>query len=151
MSGLAALALGTAPLLGGMLVGAAAGNLKGPDLHAAIQADLDLLDRIPADQTERRAGLQRSIDAHIDDLIAAADQRRAWRAALLSYHGNWRDIVLFVCTILFAFIWWHVEHGRANWLPLFITLIVLAMISGVYAVRGALRATTTLLRHRSAG
>lgn len=58
--------------------------------------------------------------------------------------------MLFVCTVLFAFIWWHVDHGP-NWLPLFVALIVLAVLTGVYAVRGALRATATLLRHRRGG
>ncbi|OBJ67695.1 hypothetical protein [Mycobacterium sp. 1274756.6] len=148
MPALSSLALGSAPLLGGVLLGAAAGNLRGPDLRAGLKADLDLLDRIPADQVERRAGLQRSIDDRIDDLVAAADQRRALRAALTGYQGNWRDLVLFVCTVLFAVIWWNIDHGRDDWLALFVVLVALAVLTAVYAARGVVRAAAGVLRRR---
>ncbi|MGV0635640.1 hypothetical protein ABQE69_07445 [Mycolicibacillus trivialis] len=148
MPALSSIALGSAPLLGGALLGAAAGSLRGPDLRAGIKADLDLLDRIPADQVERRAGLQRSIDARIDDLVAAVDQRRALRDALIGYRGNWRDLVLFACTVLFTVIWWNVDHGRDDWPALFVVLVALSVLTGGYAARGILRAVRRLLHRR---
>lgn len=146
MPGLANIAMGTAPLLGGALLGVAAGNLRGPDVRAGIKADLDLLDRIPPEQTQRRAELQRTIDARIDDLVAASDNNRALRAAAAAYQGNWRDIVLFVCAVLFTIVWWNVKHSRPDWLTMFIALIVLSVIAGLYAARGLLRALTGLVR-----
>lgn len=56
MPGLAEIALGAAPIAGGALLGAVAGNLKGPDVRAVIKTDLDLLDRIPK---TRRSGVRR--------------------------------------------------------------------------------------------
>ena len=146
MPGIAELALGAAPIAGGALLGVAAGTFKGPDIRGMINKDLDLLERIPADQTERRARLQASIDQRIDDLLAAAEKSRTFREVALSYRGNWRDIVVFVCTILFTIIWWNVSHSRPNWLITFIVMIVLAFVAGVYASRGVLRALRTFLR-----
>jgi hypothetical protein len=78
MSGLAGLALGTAPIAGGALLAAAAGQLKGPfktaDFRELIKQDQDLLKGVPPEQTARRAELQRTIDERIDDLIAATDR-----------------------------------------------------------------------------
>ena len=59
MAGLGAIALGTAPLLGGTLFAGAAGQLKGPDYRSGINQDLDLLERLPADQVDRRAAILR--------------------------------------------------------------------------------------------
>lgn len=151
MPGVAEIALGSAPLVGGALLGAAVGNLRGPDVRAGINADLDLLGRLPAEQTARRAALQRTVDDRIDALIAAADQRRALRDGALSYHGNWRDIVLFVCVVLFVVIWWHVDHTRPNWLALFVALLVLAGVTAVYAARGVVRSAGAALHRRHRG
>ena len=148
MPGIAEIALGAAPIAGGALLGVAAGNLKPADIRGQIKQDFDLLDRIPAEDTERRANLQRSINRRIDQLVTAGDRTRELREAALSYKGNWRDIVLFVCTMLFTFIWWHVSHSRTNWLTIFIFMIVLSVIAGVYALRGALRAVRHFLRER---
>ncbi len=52
----------------------AAGSFKGPDVRASIKQDMDLLDRIPPEQVERRAELQRVIDLRIDDIIAGGRQ-----------------------------------------------------------------------------
>ncbi len=52
----------------------------------------------------------------IDDLIAAIDKSREIRQLAASYEGNWRDIVVFICAILFTIVWWNVNHSRANWL-----------------------------------
>jgi hypothetical protein len=139
MSGLAGLALGTVPIAGGALPAAAAGQLKGPlkapDFRGLIKQDQDLLKGIPPEQTARRAELQRTIDVRIDDLIAATD-RRSLRQEASGYQGNWRDVVLFVCVVLFAVIWWNVSHRRTNWLPMFIVLILLAVVTAFYAARG---------------
>ncbi|MGE0218483.1 hypothetical protein [Mycolicibacterium sp.] len=150
MPGLAEFALAGAPIAGGALLGLAAGNLKAPDVREAIAKDMDLLERIPAEQAHRRAELQRVIDMRIDSLIAAADKNRELRELALSYQGNWRDIVVFICAILFTIIWWNVEHSRANWLLMFIVLIVLTVLAGIYAGRGALRAAATYLARRRA-
>ena len=61
----------------------------------------------------------------------------------MSYQGNWRDIVVFICAILFTIIWWHVSHSRTNWLMMFIVMIVLSVVAGVYAARGICAALQT--------
>lgn len=146
MPTLLSMALGAAPVFGGALLTAAAGQLKGPDLRGLIKQDLDLLDRIPAEQVRRRAELERTIGERIDDLVAASDRSRAFRAAALSYQGNWRDVVLFACSVLFTYVWWHINHDRGNWLPMFVVLILVSVLTAVYALRGTLR---TLAHSRS--
>jgi ABC-type antimicrobial peptide transport system permease subunit len=147
MPGIAELALGAAPIAGGALLGITAGNLKAPDIRGMIKQDLDLLDRLPPGQTQRRANLQRYIDMRIDDLITAGDRSRALREAAASYRGNWRDVVLFICSVLFTVVWWHVSHSRTNWMLMFIVMILLSIVTGLYAARGVLRALQTLLRN----
>jgi hypothetical protein len=147
MPGIAELALGAAPIAGGAMLGAIAGNFKGPDVRALIIKDMDLLERLPPEQAERRARLQASIDQRIDDLITAGERSRELREAALSYRGNWRDIVVFICALLFTFIWWNVSHSRANWLVMFIAMVVLSVAAGIYAGRGLLRALNRFL-HR---
>lgn len=148
MPGIAELALGAAPIAGGALLGLAAGAFKGPDLRGAIQADMALLEKLPPEQVERRAALQRSIDMRIDDIVAAVDKNREIREMAASYTGNWRDIVVFICTVLFAIVWWNVSHARTNWLVMFIVLIVLSILAAVYAARGIFRAFATFLHAR---
>jgi F0F1-type ATP synthase assembly protein I len=139
LPGIAGLALGTVPIAGGALLGVVAGQFKGPDFRALIKQDQDLLDRIPQEQTARRAELQRTIDMRIDDLISATDQSRSLREEASAYKGNWRDMVLVVCIMLFAVIWWNVPHTRTNWLPTLIVLILLGLVAAVYALRGVMR------------
>lgn len=141
MPGIAELALGAAPIAGGAMLGVIAGNLKPPDVRGMIAKDLDLLERLPADQIDRRARLQASIDQRIDELITAGERSRELRDAALSYRGNWRDIVLFVCAVLFTIVWWNVSHARTNWLVMFIVMIVLSAATGIYAGRGIARDT----------
>jgi anti-sigma-K factor RskA len=152
MSGLAGLALGTVPIAGGALLAAAAGQLKGPfktaDFRELIKQDQELLKGIPPEQTARRAELQRTIDERIDDLIAATDRSRSLRQDASGYQGNWRDVVLCVCIVLFAVIWWNVSHSRTNWLPMFVMLIVLAVVTAFYAARGfVISVRKTMHRH----
>ncbi|MGA9373429.1 MAG: hypothetical protein WBV64_00090, partial [Mycobacterium sp.] len=85
MPGIAELALGAAPIAGGAMLGVVAGSLKPPDVRGMIAKDLDLLERIPADQPDRRARLQASIDQRIDELITAGERSRELRDAALSY------------------------------------------------------------------
>jgi anti-sigma-K factor RskA len=152
MSGLAGLALGTVPIAGGALLALAGGQLKGllgtADYRGLIKQDQELLNGIPPEQTTRRAELQRTIDARIDDLIAATDRNRALRQEASDYQGNWRDAVLCVCIVLFAVIWWNVSHSRTNWLPMFIVLILLAVLTAFYAARGfVMSMRKTMHRH----
>jgi hypothetical protein len=136
MPGLAAIVLGSAPIFGGALLGAAAGQFVGPNFRSGIKEDMDLLERLPEDEADRRAALRRSIANRIDDLVVANEKRRQLRAAAIVYRGNWRDIVVFLCTVLFAVVWWDVDHDRKSWLPLFIGLIVASVITAGYALRG---------------
>lgn len=145
MPGIAELALGAAPIAGGAMLGVIAGNLKPPDIRGMITKDLDLLDRLPAEDVERKARLKASIDERIDGLIDASDRTREIREAAMSYRGNWRDIVVFICALLFTFIWWNVSHSRANWLVMFIAMIIVSIAAGIYAGRGILRAVNTFL------
>ena len=149
MPGIAELALGAAPIAGGALLGVAAGNLKAPDVRGLILKDMDLLARIPDDQPELKARMKASIDQRIDDLIHSTERSREIRLAALSYTGNWRDIVVFICAVLFTIVWWNVSHSRANWLVMFIVMIILSVVAGIYAGRGLLRAAGHFLHRRA--
>ncbi len=148
MPGIADIALAGAPIAGGALLGVAAGNLKPQDVRGLIAKDIELLQHLPAEQVERRAELQRVIDLRIDSLIAAVDKNRQMRELAASYQGNWRDIVVFICAVLFTIVWWNVEHARANWLLMFVVLIVLSVIAFVYAARGVVRGVSSVLYAR---
>jgi hypothetical protein len=148
MAGLGQIALNSAPVFGGVMLAIAAGQFRGPDYRGLIQQDMDLLDRLPQDATQRRAALQRTIETRIDDLIDAADRNRALRKAAMSYRGNWRDVVLLLCVLLFTIIWWDVDHSRSNWLVTFILLILLSIVTAAYAFRGVLRAGSSYVRRR---
>ncbi len=136
MAAVADLALGLAPIAGGLALGAAAGYLKGPDVRKAIKQDMELLDGIPQEDVERRAELQRSINSRIDDLVAAVQRYRPLRRAAASYRGGWRDILLFVSAILFTGVWWSVDHHKSTWLPMFVVLILISVWAAGYAFSG---------------
>ena len=140
MSAIADLALGAAPIAGGALLGVVAGNLKPPDFRGMIKSDLEMLDMLPAEDVELRAALKASIDRRIRDLIDGTEKSRQLRDMAVSYKGNWRDVVVFVCVVLFTIVWWNVPHTRSNWTVMFVFLIILAVVAGVYASRGAIRA-----------
>ena len=148
MVGLGQLALDSAPVFGGLMLAVAAGQFKGPDYRGMIKQDMDLLDRLPPDAIDRRAELQRTIDARIDDMVEAADRSRALRRAALSYHGNWRDVVLLLCAVLFTIVWWNVSHSRSSWLPMFVVLVILSVVAAAYALRGTLHAAGSFVRKR---
>ena len=148
MVGLGQIALNSAPVFGGAMLALAAGQFRAPDYRGLIKLDMDLLDRLPPEAATRRAELQRTIDARIDDLIDGVDRTRALRRAAASYRGNWRDVVLLLCVLLFTVIWWDVNHSRSNWLVTFILLIVLSIVTAAYALRGALRAASSFVRRQ---
>jgi hypothetical protein len=53
-----------------------------------------------------------------------------------------------LCVLLFTIIWWDVDHSRANWLPMFILLILLSVVAAVYTLRGMLRVASSLASRR---
>jgi hypothetical protein len=146
--GVGQIAMDSAPVLGGAMLAIAAGQFRGPDYRGLIQQDMALLEKLPPEATERRDALQRSIDARIDDLIDGADRSRALRRAAMSYQGNWRDLVVVLCAVLFTIVWWNVNHSRGNWLVMFILLILLCIVTAAYAFRGVLRASSSFLHRR---
>jgi hypothetical protein len=145
MVGLGQIALDSAPVFGGAMLAMAAGQFRGPDFRGLIKQDMDLLDRLPADATERRAELQRTIDARIDDLVDAADRTRALRRAALSYRGKWQDVLILLSVLLFTVVWWNVNHSRSNWLLMFVLLIILSVVAAASTFRGLLRAASSLI------
>jgi hypothetical protein len=146
MPGMAAMAMGAAPVLGGALLGAAVGQLRGPGLREGIKQDLELLEQLPEVEVTRREALRRSINERIDELVAANDKARRLRVAASSYDGNWRDIVLFACTVLFSIVWWSVDHHRGSWLPVFVTTIAASVVAAGYAFRGMRRSARRVRR-----
>ncbi|MGN6338022.1 hypothetical protein [Mycobacterium sp.] len=149
--GLAQVALNSAPIFGGALLAVAAGQFKRPDYREAIMQDMELLDRLPPEDADRRAELRRTIEGRIDDLVDAADRGRALRRAAMSYRGNWRDGVLLLCAVLFTIVWWDVSHSRDNWLPMFVVLILLCVVAAAYAFRGALHTARSAFRAKRRG
>ncbi|MBY0443023.1 MAG: hypothetical protein K2Q25_12975 [Mycobacteriaceae bacterium] len=146
MVGLSSIAMGAAPIFGGALLGASTGQLKAPDLRNEINRDLELLDRLPAEQVVRREALRHCIDDRIDDLIATTQRKRQMRTALSGYEGNWRDIYLMLSTVLFTIVWWNVDHRHKNWAVLFIVLLFASALSSYYVFR-RIRRTVLSARH----
>jgi hypothetical protein len=146
MPAVADLALGIAPIAGGMALGATAGYLKGPDVRRAIKQDIELLKELPPEQVERRTELQRSIDARVDDLIAAVNRYRPLRRAAGTYRGSLRDALLFICAILFTGVWWSTDHHNSNWLPMFVVLALVCVFTAGYALRGIHNSIRNLIR-----
>jgi hypothetical protein len=141
------LLLGATPVAGGALLGLLAGNAgnsRAPDFRAAIKADQEILSKLPPEDSELRAALKNSIDARIRDLIAGTERSQRLRETAAS---NWRDIVLFVCAVLFTIVWWNVPHSRSNWLVMFVVLIALTVLAALYAGRGIARGLAER-RHR---
>ena len=146
MAGIGDMALGAAPIAGGAMLGALAGTVKGPDFRAMIKSDIELLDSLPEESVELRAELKRTIDERVYELIATIDRNRQLRLTATSYKGNWRDIVVFICALLFTLVWWNVPHSRSNWLITFIVLVILSVVIGVYAARGIVELIRRMVR-----
>ncbi|MGY4709894.1 hypothetical protein ACXDF8_10130 [Mycolicibacterium sp. CBM1] len=149
MVGIADIALGAAPIAGGALLGIAAGTMKGPDIRGMIKSDLELLDKLPPEDVELRAALKASIDRRIQDVIVSTEKSRELLDVAASYKGNWRDIVLFICAVLFTVVWWNIPHSRTNWLPTFIFLILLSIVVFLYATRGVIRGLRNVSKKNS--
>ena len=141
MAGLGALALGAAPLAGGLLVGGMAGRggPSAPDLRAFIKSELDLLQRIPEDQVTRRAALEQVIAQHIDTLVVAIEKSRQLQRRTSYLTENWRDLVLVLTSVLFTVVAWHADHHRPLWLPIIIAAILMSVVTALYVLRGFLR------------
>ena len=118
------------------MLGTLVGTFKGPDLRAALKSDIELLKSIPEESVELRAELQRTIDFRIHELIGVLDRNRELRMTAGNYQGNWRDVVLLVCALLFTLVWWNVPHTRNGWLITFIMLVMVSVVIGLYAARG---------------
>ena len=94
MTGLANLALGSAPVAGGFLLAMATGQLKSPgplkapNYRVMIKQDQEILRGIPEDQVARRTELQHTIDVRIDDLINAISTGRSLREGVSRLQGQ---------------------------------------------------------------
>ncbi|MFM9035793.1 MAG: hypothetical protein ACKOQ4_16185 [Mycobacterium sp.] len=148
MAGISDLALGAAPIAGGALLGTLAGTFKGPDFRALLKSDIELLNSLPEECVELRGALRRSIDERVWELIAVVDRNRELRAAASTYKGNWRDVVVFVCALMFTLVWWNVPHSRTNWLLTFVFLVILSAVIGLYASRGVYYAIKGFFKRR---
>jgi hypothetical protein len=141
MVGLGAIVTGAAPLAGGLLLGGMAGKSgpSGADLRAVIISELDLLQRIPEEELARRAAFKRVIAEHVEALLVAQEKSREFKRKTKYFTEHWRDIVVFVTTLLFIVIIWHADHQRPVWLPLLIATIVMSVVTAISVVRGFLR------------
>lgn len=154
MSFMATIATSAAPLLGGVLFGMSANRSKPnvPDLRSIINEELGLLERLPPEQTERRAALQHAVESHIDELAAATQQslvlRRRTRSLLEA--GKWRDLALFFCVVFFAVIVWDGDHERGHWLPVFVAVMALSVVTAFFALRGFTRSIRAVLHEDDA-
>ena len=82
MVGIGALATGAAPILGGVLLAMAGGQLMGgTNFRGGIKDDLELLALLPEDQVTQREALRASIVDRVDELLVADEKRRNLRAA----------------------------------------------------------------------
>ena len=125
MPGIAELALAGAPIAGGALLGIAAGNLRGPDVAALIKQGHGAAGEPPAraDRTPRRTATRHRPARRRHDRARRQEPVDA-RGRRCPIEGNWRDIVVFMCAILFTIVWWNVPHSRSNWLLMFIVMII---------------------------
>lgn len=140
MAGIADIALGAAPIAGGAMLGTLVGAVKGPDIRTALKSDIELLKSLPEESVALRAELQRTVDMRVYELVALLDRNYELRQTAGSYKGNWRDVVLLLCALLFTLVWWNVPHSRTNWLITFIVLVIVSVVIGLYAARGIIAA-----------
>ena len=144
MAGIGDIALGAAPIAGGAMLGSLVGAFKGPDIRTALQSDIELLKSLPEESVALRSELQRTIDMRVYELVAFLDRNYELRQTAGTYKGNWRDVVLLLCALLFTLVWWNVPHSRTNWLITFIVLVIVSIVIGLYAARGVIAALRRL-------
>src|SRR5512139_1579171 len=120
MSLFATVAVHAAPLLGGVLFGMSTRKSKPnvPDLRSVVRQELELLEKVPEDQVARRAAVQRAVEYHLDELVAATERSLVLRRRTRSFleAGKWRDLALFLSAVFFAVILWDADHQRPHWL-----------------------------------
>lgn len=145
MAGIGDIALGAAPIAGGAMLGTLVGTFKGPDLRTALKSDIELLKSLPEESVELRAELQRTVDMRVYELVAFLDRNYELRQTAGTYKGNWRDVVLLICALLFTLVWWNVPHTRTNWLITFIVLVIVSVVIGLYAARGVIAAVRRVI------
>jgi hypothetical protein len=140
MVGVGAIVTGVAPLAGGLLLGGMAGKSgpSGADLRAVIISELDILQRIPEDEVVRRAEFKRMIGEHVEALLVAQEKSREFKRRTRYFTEHWRDIVVFVTTLLFLVVIWYGDHHRPIWLPLLIATILMSVVTAISVVRGFL-------------
>ena len=76
---------------------------------------------------------------HVEALLVAQEKSREFRRKTRYFTEHWRDIVLFVTTLLFVVVICYADHHRPVWLPLLIATIVMSVVTGISVVRGFLR------------
>ena len=152
MSGLGAFAIGAAPIFGGLLLGSQAGKTNTKvDLRGIIKEELDLLERLPQDQVIRRAALERTIENHVDDLVVANEKALSLKrkTRYLTRVSNWRDLALFLAAVLFVVIAWYADHHKWHWLPLFIAVTLMSVVTAFLALQGFVRSIRTALHEHN--
>ena len=73
------------------------------------------------------------------DLVVAEERGRQRQRQISYFTENWRDLVLFLTTVLFTVITWHADHHRPVWLPLFIAATLMSVVTAQSVLRGFLR------------
>ena len=154
MSGLGGFALGAAPIFGGLLLGSQAGRTSTKakaDLRGVIKDELELLERLPQDQVIRRAALERTIANHLDDLVVANEKALSLKTKTryVTEAANWRDLMLFLTAVLFVVIAWYADHHKWHWLPLFVAVSLMAVVTAFFALRGFVSSIRTALHEHN--
>jgi uncharacterized ion transporter superfamily protein YfcC len=54
----------------------------------------------------------------------------------LTKASNWRDLVLFLTTVLFVVIAWNADHHKWHWLPVFSAAILMSVVTAFIVLRG---------------
>jgi len=79
------------------------------------------------------------IAEHVEALLVAQEKSQEFKRRTRYFTEHWRDIVLFVTTLLFLVVIWYFDHHRPIWLPLLIATIVMSVVTATSVVRGFLR------------
>ncbi|NUS43158.1 MAG: hypothetical protein HOQ24_05655 [Mycobacteriaceae bacterium] len=149
--GLAELVLGTAPIAAGALFGAVTGNFKGPDVRTTIMRDMDLLERLSADDRGRRDRLRALVDRRVDDLLSSEERAIQLQESAQLYQGISRDLLVMLGTVVFVVVWWYVPHTHAHWIITFVVLCGLTLAAAIQVARAAAHAVRKRVNVTPAG